>query len=142
MTKKLLLLVATLSLVSLWAFGQQGGDASRFKIALNDEPYLRAERIVGFEIKIVHGGFAAMPSLPIGWSFNVDNSASWECSASGLVAVGAAAMSKDALEQMFLIIPAPDADGPPKVTVAVHTTKDFEKSTRHEQANVKLVRVP
>lgn len=136
------MLLAAFALIALWAVGQQASaNTARFKIALSDEPYLREERIVGFELKIVEGGFAAMPSIPIGWSIKVDNSASWECSASGLVAVGAAAMSKDELEQIFLIVLAPQASGSPKVTVAVHTTKDFEGSTRHEQTNVKLVRV-
>jgi hypothetical protein len=108
-------------------------------MSLGDETYFRKERIVGFEITIVEGAFAAAPALPIGWGIKIDNNASWQCSASGLVSVGAAAMSKSELENLFVIAQAPGTQGPPRVSVIVHTTKDFEHSTKRDARSLKLI---
>jgi len=76
---------------------------------------------------------------PIGWGLQINNESGWRCTVSGLVAQGAAALSKNDLERIFVIARVKGEKTIPVVNLTVDTTKDFEQSTKHILRSVKLM---
>jgi hypothetical protein len=144
MKTRIFVVTAALTLFFVWGFGQgkrsvQQPAEATFRISLSDESYFKDERIVGFEITVENGYLTGLRSIPIGWGLQINNESGWRCTVSGLVAQGASALSKRDLEKLFAIAYVKGEKMAPTVDLTIHTTKDFEQSTKHMLHGVNLV---
>jgi hypothetical protein len=101
----------------------------------------KGERVVGFETKISGGAVEAVEGVPSGWSIEIRNDPSWECSVSGSIYVGAAAVDERRIAALLRIIPEPGAHDKPAVTVTIQSTRDFAHSNEHYVGRVNLFAV-
>ena len=85
------------------------------------------ERIVGFRVDIRAGAFESVAPMPVGWSIDIDNDASWQTSVEGGIEVGSAALGLPQLAKLRFLIKKNEFGGM-KFSVAgtVTVTKDFE----------------
>lgn len=125
------------SLFCLFAAGcitRRGCDS--FVIPSRDLP--SGERIVGFTLTLSNACFASLPSVPVGWSFQLENSPSWQSRLDGQIIVGAAAIESDDefFREPIRIRRSPAAIGslPPRseCRAVFQSTKDFDSDETHE----------
>jgi hypothetical protein len=96
------------------------------------------ERIVGFTLTLSNACFASLPSVPVGWSFSLENSPSWQSRLDAQIIVGAAAIEKDDefFRKPIRVHPSPAATGsrPPRAEcrAVFQSTKDFDSDHLHE----------
>ncbi len=89
------------------------------------------ERIVGFEFRIRFGTIASLPTVPIGWSLEIENGASSRVS--GSISVGAAAFTDWRFFREFVLVqkvslpdvPAFELEGLVFVTVDFQNTREI-----------------
>ncbi len=60
--------------------------------------------IVGLELNINAGSVLAVQSIPIGWTLNINNDASWRTKIKGNTTLGAASLASDELKRLTLIV--------------------------------------
>jgi hypothetical protein len=109
--------------------------SQRSTLSLQSINISSSERIVSFEIRISAGAFRTISNLPLGWTVDIDNDASWHTTARGSLMVGAAALSPEEFKKLqFLIEKNEFEDLKFHVEGTISVTKDFQK-TRKIQLN-------
>jgi len=119
-------LFVLLSLSGGFASGAvQCDEAKLLLVSLPDLKGPPGARVVGFCINLTAAGVYRIEHIPMGWSVEIDNDASWRTVIKGSVQVGAAALNFDDFRD-FLIIQKNEF-GDEKFTIAgqLVLTRDF-----------------
>jgi hypothetical protein len=87
------------------------------------------ERIVGFELTVTSGRIASVPTVPVGWSVEVENYPTWRTQMTGTILIGAAALAPGNLRD-FVVVEAHDENGRFDVTLVLTVTADFQRERR------------
>ncbi len=122
-------------ILSLLAIDAVADGPQRSTLSVQTIKVEAGERIVSFEIRIAAGAFRTISDLPLGWTVDIDNDASWHTKVGGSLMVGAAALSPEELKKLkFLIEKNEFEDLKFQIEGTLVVTKDFDK-TRNIQLN-------
>jgi len=111
-------------------------DGQRYSLSIPNLRLAPGERVVGFSVDVDSGRIASALKVPIGWSFAIDNDASWSTKLTAMVEVGAAALDAGFFRKFIVIEKSSLGGAPFAVRCEVVVTRDF-KSERHIQIEQK-----
>lgn len=63
-----------------------------YRLALSPQRMSGTERIISIDVKVVSGGFRALAGIPMGWTFQLDDDASWNTHLTGDASLASAAL--------------------------------------------------
>lgn len=108
--------------------------AASDSIGYNISPQVRvkdSERIVGLKIMLTNGTFSSFNRIPEGWYFRLDNSTHEQEALDGEVSVGAGALFRKELPDVWICVHASDRAGAKfAVSGELWITADFEKTRK------------
>jgi len=89
------------------------------------------ERVIGLTITLTHGTFASFNGIPEGWYFRLDNSTHAQQDLSGEVSVGAGALFRKELPNMWVCVHTSRIAGAKfAISGELQVTTDFEKTRK------------
>ncbi|GAA0584078.1 hypothetical protein GCM10008942_36270 [Rhizomicrobium electricum] len=101
------------------------------------------ERIVGLTITLTNGTFSSFNGIPEGWYFRIDNSTHAQEALSGEVSVGAGALYRKELQNVWICARASDrANAKFAVSGELWITTDFVKTRKLKLTQVDFASRP
>jgi len=94
-------------------------------------PHLqKGERIIGFSATIISAPLVSLPKIPVGWDFNIVHSFLWKIELNAKIAVGAAAIGENELDDFtnFMVLGEKEENPKFDIQIDMTVTANFETS--------------
>jgi hypothetical protein len=125
---KIIIFLTVLSAVVASTAAEAAAQSNKtFSVSVPHVEMANGERVVSFEISVTAGTVQAVSNLPIGWYVVVDNDASWRTTIKGNTTVGAASLTAEQFQNLWLVVKKDETYSKFSVSGKASVTKDFKK---------------